>query len=208
MTRHRTALACSVVALAYCAVAGGAEPGKPGLKMFGGRPNPHGLWKTELLEASDERLMANARTLAETAVCMDAALELAKDVKPSESACTQAVLKNTTAEAQIEKECPGEGTTVTTMRRESKDSILFETVVRGKGGVTSTIKGRYHYVGPCSPDDNLMKADQNSEVCQKARADAATMDPAAGCGELEGAGKTDCIRRSQAALEARLKLCE
>ena len=48
----------------YCALAAGAESTKPRLKLFGDRPNPHGLWKTELLEASDPALMANAKRMS------------------------------------------------------------------------------------------------------------------------------------------------
>ena len=138
--------------LLYSALAAGAETSKPRLKMFGDEPNPHGLWKTELLEASDPALMANAKRMSEMAVCMDAGLEKGKDVKPSESACTRAVLKNTSSESQIETKCPERPTTVMTMKRESKDIIFFETVEKGKGGVTTTMKGRYHYVGPCSAE--------------------------------------------------------
>ena len=137
-------------ALLCCAFAARADTDKPRLKMFGDRPTPHGLWKTELLEASDPALMANAKRMSELAVCMDAGFEMGKDVKPSESACTRAVLKNTSAEAQIETECPDRPTTVMTMKRESGDSIFFETVEKRKGGVVTTMKGRYHYVGPCS----------------------------------------------------------
>ena len=115
-----------------CAVAADADTNKPRLKMFGDRPNPHGLWKTELLEASDPALMANAKRISEVAVCMDAGLEMGKDVKPAESACTKAVLKNTTAEAEIETQCPDRPTTVMTMKRESADSLFFESVEKGR----------------------------------------------------------------------------
>jgi len=107
------ALALVLLCAALVAV---ADTEKPRLKMFGDEPNPHGLWKTELLEASDPALMANAKRMSEMAVCMDAGLEKGKDVKPSESACTRAVLKNTSSESQIETKCPERPTTVTTMK--------------------------------------------------------------------------------------------
>ena len=190
------------------ALPAGAETKKPRLKMFGDQPNPHGLWKTELLEASDPALMANAKRISGMAVCMDAGLEMGKDVKPSESACTRAVLKNTSNEAQIETQCPERPTTVMTMKRESKDSIFFETVEKGKGGTVSTMKGRYHYVGPCNASDGLIKADKDSEVCQQMRAEAAAADPEAVCGKFEGAQKVDCMRRLESSLETTRKLCE
>jgi len=199
------ALALVLLCAALVAV---ADTEKPRLKMFGDEPNPHGLWKTELLEASDPALMANAKRMSEMAVCMDAGLEKGKDVKPSESACTRAVLKNTSSESQIETTCPERPTTVMTMKRESKDIIFFETVEKGKGGVTTTMKGRYHYVGPCSAGDSLIKADKDSETCQQMRAEAATTDPEAVCGKYEGAQKVDCVRRVEASLETTRKLCE
>jgi hypothetical protein len=210
MIRTQTVLRAGSAAMLACwslVAAGAADTGKPQLKMFGDRPSPQGLWKMELLEASDPKLMANAKKLAETAICMDAAMEMGKNVKPSPSTCTQTVLKNTSAEAEIEKHCPDVGTTVMTMKRESKDTILFETVEKGKAGVTSTMRGRYHYVGPCSADDNLMKVDKDSEVCQRARAEAAA-GPDASCAGLEGAQKAECIRRTEASLAASRKLCE
>jgi hypothetical protein len=210
MIRIQTVLRAGSAAMLACwslVAAGAADTGKPQLKMFGDRPSPQGLWKMELLEASDPKLMANAKTLAETAICMDAAMEMGKGVKPSPSTCTQTVLKNTSAEAEIEKHCPDVGTTIMTMKRESKDTILFETVEKGKAGVTSTMRGRYHYVGPCSADDHLMKVDKDSEVCQRARAEAAA-GPEASCSGLEGAQKTECIRRTEASLAASRKLCE
>jgi hypothetical protein len=195
-------LACwSVVAV------GAADTGKPELKMFGDRPNPQGLWRMELLEASDPKLMANAKTLAETAICMDAVMEMSKNVKPSASTCTQTVLKNTSAEAEIEKHCPDVGTTVMSMKRESKDTVLFETVEKGKAGVISVMRGRYHYVGPCSAGDSLMKADKDSEVCQRARAEAAA-GPEASCAGLEGTQRAECVRKVEASLAASRKLCE
>jgi len=207
--RNRTLLQGGLVAaLLYSALAAGAETSKPRLKMFGDEPNPHGLWKTELLEASDPALMANAKRISEMAVCMDAGLEMGKDVKPSESACTRAVLKNTSSESQVETKCPERPTTVMTMKRESKDSIFFENVEKGKGGATTTMKGRYHYVGPCSASDGLIKADKDSEVCQQMRAEAATTDPETVCGKYEGAQKVDCVRRVESSLETTRKLCE
>ena len=193
--------------LACCAMAAGAaESSRPRLKMFGDRPSPQGLWKMELLESTDQQLMANAKRLSEAAVCMDAALEMGKNVKPQESPCTQDVVKNTSGEAEVEKHCPG-GTTVMKMKKESKDVIAFETIERGKAGIISTMKGRYHYVGPCSATDNLMKADKDSEVCQRMRVEAAA-DPETTCGQLEGAEKTECIARIQHSLEQSRKLCE
>ena len=208
MARDRNGLKLvSATILACCAVAAGAaESTRPRLKMFGDRPSPHGLWKMELLESTDAQLMANAKRLSEAAVCMDAALEMGKNVKPQDSPCTQNVVRNTSGEAEIEKHCPG-GTTTMKMKKESKDVIAFETIERGKVGVISTMKGRYHYVGPCSATDNLMKADQDSEVCQRMRAEAAA-DPEATCGTLESAEKTECVARIQHALEQSRKLCE
>lgn len=210
MIRNRTVLRAWSAAVLACwslVAAGAADTGKPRLKMFGDRPSPQGLWKMELLEASDPKVMANAKTLAKTAICMDAAMEMGKGVKPSKSDCTQTVRKNTSAEAEIEKHCPEVGTTVMTMRRESKDTIFFETVERGNAGVTSMMRGRYHYVGPCGAGDSLMKVDKDSEVCQRARAEAAA-GPEASCAGLEGAQKAECIRRVEASLAASRKLCE
>lgn len=209
MTRHRTVLACCAAGLLFSRIAAGAESDKPKLKIYGDRPTPHGLWKTELIEASNPTLMASAKVLAETAICMDAAEELSrKGVKDTETSCTQAVLKNTSAEAEIEKDCPGKGKTLLTMKRESNDTIYFETVERGKGGVTSMTKGRYHYVGPCSADGTLMQPDKDSEFCQRARAEAAATDPQAECAKHEDAAKADCLRKVEARLEAGRKLCQ
>ena len=209
MMRNRTLhVGWLAAALLYSALAAGADTTKPRLKMFGDEPNPNGLWKTELLEASDPALMANAKRISEMAVCMDAGLEMGKDVKPTESACTRAVLKNTSSEAQIETECPERPTTLMTMKRESRDTIAFETIEKGKGGVVSTMKGRYHYVGPCSAGDSLIKADEDSELCQKMRAEAATTDPEAVCGRFEGTQKAECVRRVESTLEATRKACE
>lgn len=210
MIRNRTVLQVwSAVVLACWSVVamGAADTGKPELKIFGNRPSPQGLWRMELLDASDPNLMANAKTLAETAVCMDAVMEMGKNVKPSASTCTQTVRKNTSAEAEIEKHCPDVGTTVMSMKRESKDTILFETVEKGKAGVTSMMRGRYHYVGPCSAGDSLMKADKDSEVCQRARAEAAA-GPEASCAGLEGTQRAECVRQVEASLAASRKLCE
>jgi hypothetical protein len=207
MMGNRLFQAGLAAALLCCALAAGADTTKPRLKMFGDRPNPHGLWKTELIEATDQALMANAKRISEMAVCMDAGLEMGKNVKPSESPCTRAVLKNTTAEAQIETQCPDRPTSVMTMKRESGDTIFFETVEKAKGGVVTTMKGRYHYVGPCTAGDSLIKADKDSEVCQRMRAEAAT-DPDAACARYEGTQKTDCVRRVEASRETTRKLCE
>jgi hypothetical protein len=209
MMRSRTVLQASLAAtVLWCALASAADTGKPRLKMYGDRPNPQGLWKMELLEASDPKLMANAKTLAETAICMDAALEMGKGVKPSKSDCTQTVLKDTTNEAQIEKHCPDTGTTTMTMKRESKDTILFETIEKGKAGITSAMRGRYHYVGPCKAGDSLVQVDKDSEACQRMRAEAATRNPETECARLEGTQKTECVRRIETALENTRKLCE
>jgi hypothetical protein len=210
MIRKRTVLRAAAVAMLACwslVAAGAADTGKPRLKMFGDRTNPKGLWKMELLESSDPKLMANAKTLSETAICMDAALEMAEGVKPTRSNCTQSVLKDTVSEARIEKHCPDTSTTTMTMTRESENTILFETIEKGKAGVISTMRGRYHYVGPCNPADGLMKVDKDSEICQRARADAAA-GPEAMCAGLEGAQKAECLQRSAAALEKSRKLCE
>ena len=166
------------------------------------------LWKMELIEATDQKLMANAKTLAETAICMDAALEMGKGVKPSKSDCTQTVLKDTTAEAQIEKHCPDTGTTTMLMKRESKDTIYFETVEKGKAGITSAMRGRYHYVGPCKPGDSLVQVDKNSEACQRMRVEAAARNPETECGKLEGAEKASCVKRVETAVENARKMCE
>jgi len=208
MMGNRLFQAAVAAALVCFAFAAGADTNKLRLKMFGDRPNPHGLWKTELLEASDPALMANAKRISEMAVCMDAGLEMGKDVKPAESACTKAVLKNTTGDAEIETRCPERPTTVMTMKRGSADSLFFESVEKRKGGAVTTMKGRYHYLGPCDPDDGLMKADKDSEVCQQMRAQAATSDPQAVCARYEGAQKADCVKRVESSLEATRKLCE
>lgn len=208
MTENRRFQVWLAAALLYGVAAAGADTDKARLKMFGDEPNPQGRWKTELLQAEDPVLMANARRMSEMAVCMDAGLEMGKDVKPSESACTRAVLKNTSNEAQIETQCPERPTTVLTMKRESRDSILFETVEKRKGGEVSTMQGRYHYVGPCGPGDSLIKADKDSEVCQQLRAEAAATDPEALCARFEGTQKSDCLKRVESRLEATRKLCE
>ena len=208
MAGNRLFQAAVAATLVCCAFVAGADTTKPRLKLFGDRPNPHGLWKTELLEASDPALMANAKRMSQVAVCMDAGLEMGKDVKPSESACTKAVLKNTTAEAEIETRCPERPTTVITMKRESADSLFFESVEKRKGGAVTTMKGRYHYLGPCDPADGLMKADKDSEVCQQVRAEAATANPETACARYEGTQKADCVRRFESSLEKTRKLCE
>jgi hypothetical protein len=210
MSGYRTVLRLWTAAvLVGCTLAASAatDTGKPKLKMFDYRSNPKGLWKMELLESSDPKLMANAKTLSETAICMDAALEMAEGVKPTRSNCTQSVLKDTVSEARIEKHCPDTGTTTMTMTRESENTILFETIEKGKAGVISTMRGRYHYVGPCDPADGLMKVDKDSEICQRARAEAAA-GPEAMCEGLDGAQKAECLQRSAAALEKSRKLCE
>jgi hypothetical protein len=117
------------------------------------------------------------------------------------------VVKDTSTEARIEKDCPDTGTTTMTMTRESENTILFETIEKGKSGVTSMMRGRYHYVGPCNPADGLMKVDKDSEVCQRARAEAAA-GPEAMCEGLEDAQKAECLHRTAAALEKSRKLCE
>jgi len=208
MAGNRLFQAGVAAALVCCAFAAGADTNKLRLKMFGDRPNPHGLWKTELLEAADPALMANAKRISEMAVCMDAGLEMGKDVKPAESACTKAVLTNTAAKAEIETHCPDRPTTVMTMKRESDDSISFETVEKAKGGAVTTMKGRYHYVGPCDADDSLIKADKDSEVCQQVRAEAATANPETACARYEGTQKADCVRRFESSLEKTRRLCE
>jgi hypothetical protein len=210
MTAIRSVLKPWAAAPLVCFVlAAGADTKEPRLEMFGDQPSPRGLWKMELLEASDKELMANAKAISGMAVCMDAALEMGKKVKPSESTCTQAVLKNTRAAAEIEMQCPDSGTTVMTMTRESKDTILFETVEKGKAGVvTSTMKGRYHYAGECSADDSLMKLDKDSEACQRMRAETAAMSPEAVCGQLEGTQKAECVRRVESSLAKTRELCE
>jgi hypothetical protein len=209
MIPNRTGLQVwSAIALVSCALAAGADTtGRPRLKMFGDQPNPHGLWKMELIEASDQTLVANAKKLSETAICMDAASEMGQGVKPTETKCTHSVVKDTSAEAEIEKQCPGV-TTVMTMRRESKESILVETVERGKAGIISTMKGRYRYAGPCDAGDSLLKLDKDSDICQRARAEAAQANPESVCGDLEGAQKTDCIKRIESALATSRQLCE
>jgi hypothetical protein len=133
---------------------------------------------------------------------------MGKDVKPSESACTREVLENTTAEAEIETKCPDRPTTVMTMKRESAETIFFETVEKAKGGAVTTMKGRYHYVGPCSADDSLIKADKDSEVCQQMRAEAATTNPETVCARYEGTQKADCVRRVESSLAKTRELCE
>jgi hypothetical protein len=204
MTRNRTLVRVWAAALLlWCALATGAHATELRLEIFGDQPSPHGLWKTELLEASDKDLMANAKTIFGAAVCMDAAAEMAKNVKPTESMCTLKAVKNTRTVAQIEKQCP-EGTTVMTMTRESRDSILFETIEKGKAGVISTMKGRYRYAGACSADDGLMKLDKDSEACQRVRGETAAMSIETACGQLEGAQKADCVRR----VESTRKMCE
>lgn len=208
MTRNRTLVrAWAAAPLLWCAMATGAHATELRLEIFGNQPNPHGLWKTELLEASDKDVMANAKAMSGAAVCMDAAAEMAKNVKPTESTCTLKVVKNTRTVAQIDKQCP-EGTTVMTMTRESRDSILFESIEKGKGGVISTMKGRYRYAGACSADDSLMKLDKDSDACQRMRAETAAMTPEAVCDQLEGAQKADCVRRAESSLAKTRKMCE
>ncbi len=208
MTAIRSVFKAWAAAPLVCfALAAGADTKEPRLEMFGDQPSPRGLWKMELLEASDKELMANAKAISDMAVCMDAALEMGKKVKPTESTCTQKIVTNTRTEAQIEMQCPEGGTTVMTMTRESKDSILFETVEKGKAGVTSTMKGRYRYAGECSADDSLMKLDKDSEACQRVRAETATMSPESVCGQLEGTQKAECVRRVESSEKTR-KMCE
>ncbi len=209
MTRNRTWVRTWAAApLAWCALATGADA--PGLKleMFDDHPNPRGLWKMELLEASDEDVMAKARASSEVAVCMDAAVGVARKGKPAESPCTQKLLENTRTVAQIETRCPEGATSVMTMTRESSDSILFESVEKGATGVVSTMKGRYRYAGTCSADDGLMKLDKDSETCRRMRAETATMTPETVCGQLEGAQKADCVRRVESSLATTRKMCE
>ena len=210
MTRIRFVLQASLAAMVLwgALAAGAADTDKPRLKIYGGRSSPQGLWKMEIIEASDPKLMANAKTLAETAICMDAALEMGKGVKPSKSDCTQSVLKDMTSEAQIEKHCPDTGTTTMTLKKESKDTIFFETIEKGKAGVISMMRGRYHYAGPCKAGDNLVQIDKDSEACQRMRAEVATRNPETECAQVEGAQKADCVKRVETALANARKLCE
>jgi hypothetical protein len=210
MTRNRIVLGTSLAAVLWCALATGANDdlGKPRLKIYDNRSSPQGLWKMEIIEATDPKLMANAKTLSQTAICMDAALEMGKGVKPTKSDCTQAVLKDMTSEAQIEKHCPDTGTTTMTLRKESKDTIWFETIEKGKAGVISTMRGRYHYVGPCKAGDNLVQVDKDSEACQRMRAEVAARSPETECASLEGAQKADCVKHIETALEKARQLCE
>ncbi len=208
MARYLTLVqAWAATPLVWCAVASGATQ-ELRLEIFGDQPSPHGLWKTELLEASDQELMANAKAMSTAAVCMDAAADMARNVKPSESACTLEVVKNTRTVAQIEKECPEGPRTVMTMTRESRDSILFESVEKGKAGVISTMKGRYRYAGACNPEDGLMKLDKDSETCQRIRTETAEMSVEAACGKVEGAQKADCVRRVESTRAKIAKMCE
>ena len=209
MTGNRTLAPAGTAAFfASCAMAFGAHATELKLEIFGDRPSPRGLWRTELLEASDKELMANAKAMSSAAVCMDAAVEMAKGVKPAESACTLKLVKNTRTVAEIEKHCPEGATTVMTMKRESPESILFESVERGKAGIISTMKGRYRYEGECSAGDSLMKLDKDSEACQRMRIETAATSVEEACAQLEGAQKADCVRRVESSLETTRRLCE
>lgn len=184
----------------------------PKLSIFSGRPAQKGLWKMELLDSSDKRMMANAKAMGSMGICMDAATEMANELStqgnkdPKALKCKTKVLKNTAAVAQMESECPDGQRTHVTVTAESKDAFLFDMASTSKTGERMTMKGRYHYAGECK-GGSVMQLDKSSPQCAQMAAQMAKMDPDRQCGKLSGDARASCESQVKAALKQMSAIC-
>jgi hypothetical protein len=177
------------------------------LAVFGDRENPRGRWSLEVLESSDPEVRTYAAQAAKMSVCMDAAQEMTKSREDSDR-CSQQLLKNTSAEAELEMRCPDGELMRMSIRRESKDSFVFESRTTRKGAAAETMKGRYRYAGPCDSDDGVVGFDKDSEVCRQMRATMAEMNPDSACAGLPADQRSACIERIRSSLESTAKMCQ
>jgi len=120
-----------------------------------------------------------------------------------ESKCRHKLLKDTADEAVVEIACPS-GTTKTSMKRESANSILMEVEGSGPKGPT-TAKMRYTHTGPCKSGQGGISYDPDSEQCKKARATLAKMNPA-DCAEA-GANREMCEQQIRATIAQLKAIC-
>jgi hypothetical protein len=183
----------------------------PELAVFGSRAAQKGLWKMELLDASDKRMLANAKAMASMGICMDAASEMAKELTgkkdPKEPKCKTTVLRNTKSVAQMQIDCPGGQQTNITISQDRADAFLFEMASTSKSGEKTTMKGRYHYAGECK-GDSVVQLEKSSPQCAQMAAQMAKMDPAKQCGTLSGDAKANCESQMKAAIAQMAKMCQ
>jgi hypothetical protein len=172
-------------------------------KVYQGSPMQKGSWRMELLEMTG---MPGQPAPAGTAVtlCLDSVTEMAKRQDKAKStrdpACSNKLLKDTTAEAILETHC-GESITRSQVTLDGDQSFLVSVEQSGPQGA-SRMKARYSYQGECKSGAGMISTDRNSPQCRQALAQVEGMDPAKLCGNA-GAQRQLC---EQKVAEARAQL--
>jgi len=213
-----TRIAVTFAALAIAASATVAAQEMPTPQVFRGSPFQKGQWKMEILEMDAKgREQAHGMPGAMT-ICMDDIRQMGRNQDgpggKDRSDCKIKLLKDTATVAVMEATCP-DGTTRTTLTRESEKSYLMQAAGTSRGE-SYAMKARYTYEGAQCTQSGAgmgmgaagpgagMGANKNSPQCQQAQAQLGSMNPGAMCANA-GANRAMCeqnILRMKSQLEA------
>jgi hypothetical protein len=201
----RTAVPLASLLLFAATPALAADP--PRLSMFDDLGNQSGRWSIEMLDSSDPRMRQSLQATKGMSVCMDAAREMGRDMDRAAGAkCTTKVLRDTKSAAQFESACADGTRTQVTLTRESAKAVLFETAVTDPKGKPLTMKGRYHYEGPCKAGEAAIQLPGgNEKMCAQLKAMGASPEQA--CASAPAAQKAQCLEQMRATVEQMKRLC-
>jgi hypothetical protein len=199
------------------------------LEIFSDVPLEKGLWRMEILESSDPRIVESSAKMGKAAICMDVAKEIAeggvdKGDEESDDGCKQTIVRNTASVGEIEVVCEDGDKTTVAITKEGPKVYLFESKripgsdetagdVGGAGGPggargsvvakAETMKGRYTYQGPCK-GDALIQMDRDSEACQQMRAQMGPGGAATMCAQVPAEHRAECEKR----MKSLTSMCE
>ena len=130
--RQITALV-AVLPLMLCASPSrAAEDKMKQLEIFSEVPLEKGLWRMEILEASDPRITESSAKMGKAAICMDDAKEISEGgidtgAEDGDDGCKQTIVRNTSSVGEIEVACEDGDKTTVTLTKEGPKVFMFES---------------------------------------------------------------------------------
>ena len=196
--RKSILLLLTVAGIGLHAVTAYATDSYKDLALFKSGNFGRGLWRMEVLSSNNPHMMqAQALTNGKVSICMNAADNLEKhaDMADAQEKCDTKILRNTGELAEVARSCPN-GSTHTTITRESDKSFLIDNQMTSSKGKNIQMQARYSYEGACKDTDSVIQMDKNSEACKKmGNMDMTKM--AGMCAKLPPDAKAQCEQRVQ-----------
>jgi hypothetical protein len=180
------------------------------LVLFGDQP-ARGLWRMEITEASDPKVLQSMAQVGAPSLCLDPS-QSGRPPTPGTPAlqCTTKTLQNTRALSETEQICADGRVTRVTLTRESAKVLRFATVESGGKRPPLTLTGRYSYQGPCAEGQTAgsVQVDKSSAMCAELRAQTGGMTLEGSCGQIpDEAARAACIQQMEP-LFKQLKACD